>query len=142
MEVMANGDILVSSDYSLARYTTNGALLATVPQRIADPSGPTASFNDSSDVLLTNVRGIECDAATDTTFVRMLGYLGGMNYKMLALVGFTPVLKGIQTFTYGTDMHVTDDGRLLVGSWTQPPGIFATFDLPFIGSGFLWEMRR
>ncbi len=127
ISVLANGDILVASEYSLSRYDRSGRLLATVPETINDPLGLTVGIS-AFGVDLTDVRGIEYDANTDTTFVTMLGYSGyqtDMNFKILALQGFSNTLKGIGDYWYGSEMASTGSGHLIVGSWAQAPGIFS-----------------
>lgn len=130
LAVMPNGDLLVVSDYDLKRLSSSGALLSSLGRDVADPQGLTQNFNDSPEVSLTDVRGVAYDAATDTTFVSMLGYSGGaktsMDFKVMALDGVTPTLKGINTYWYAADLFVTDQHQLLVGSWTQAPSVFST----------------
>lgn len=123
LEALPNGDLLVGSAYALSRYDGTGQLLGSI-STLADPNGLTG---DSSPYLV-DVRGVEYDAATDTTFVTMLGYSGvvNMSFKVLALAGNSNVITGIEDYWYGDDMVVTDDGRLLVGSRTQAPGLFST----------------
>ncbi len=133
--VLPNGDLLASRNYEISRYTSAGVKLGSLGGTIQDPQKLTAGFNDRSDVSLTDVRGIAYDERTNTTFVSMLGYSGGaktdLRFKLLALDGFTPVLKDITSYWYGSQMHLTEEGQLLVGSWTQAPGVFST-DLDFI----------
>lgn len=116
--VMPNGDLLVVEDYAFAHYTAEGTLRRTF-DRIKDPlhlAPPNASLSD--------VRGVAYDAATDTTFVTMLGYTD-FYFQLLAFEGTSNVLKGRTSFVYGAGLDVTPQGTLLVGSWTQNPGIFS-----------------
>jgi hypothetical protein len=120
LKVLANGDLLVSHGYDLTRYSSTGDLLGAV-YNLSDPN----NLANGTTQILSSVRGVEYDPATDTTFVTMLGYTNNF-YKVLALEGNSNVLKGIETYNYGTDLFVTDDGRLLVTSTTQAPGVFTT----------------
>ena len=119
--VMPNGDLLVAAEYSVSHYTSDGQLLGTVTD-IADPLGL-----GPGDARLANVRGVAYDRATRTTFVMMLGY-SDFRDKLLALKGTTNELKGLTTYWYGSIVSVTGDGHLLLGSWTQAPGVFAFSD--------------
>jgi hypothetical protein len=127
VEALSNGDLLVASSYSLNRFDSTGQSLGGV-SILSDPKGIT---NDSFPWLV-DVRGVEYDPGTDTTFVTMLGYSGAVNmsFKVLALAGHSNVVTGMENYWYGDDMFVTNDGRLLVGSRTQAPGIFS------VGLGF------
>lgn len=127
LAVMPNGDLILGQEYSIARYTTGGTLVSSFGN-LQDPQHLTASFNDSTDISLTNVRGIAYDASTDTTYVSMLGYSGGsrtqMSFKIMALDGFSDTLKGITTYTYAEDLYAPGNGQLMAGSWAMPPGVF------------------
>jgi len=137
LAMMPNGDLLVASGYSLSRYSSSGSLLSTVPQFLNDPHGLTKDINEFGQPTLVDVRGIAFDEASNRTYVTMLGYSGGlhtqMNFKILALDGFSPNLEGIQDYWYGADMAVTADHKLLVGSSSQSPGIFGTDTLAPVG---------
>ena len=117
---LANGQMLVATNYDVRRYSSSGQLLGTV-STLADPNG----VSGTSFPWLVDVRGLEYDPTTNTTFVSMLGY-SDFFFKIIALSGFSNVITGVASYTYGADMTVTPDGRLLVGSWTQAPGLFTT----------------
>jgi hypothetical protein len=119
--VKPNGNLLVADDYSITQYTPDGVKLNTITT-IADPHGL-----GPGDAWLVDVRGVAYDPRTDTTFVTMLGYTGFYD-QLLALKGTTNELKGLTSYWYGNEMDVTADGHLLVGSWTQAPGIFTVSD--------------
>lgn len=129
LKALPSGDLIVASGYSVNRYDSTGTQIGSVSM-LADPNGLTG---DSSPFLV-DVRGVEYDSATNTTFVSMLGYSGviNMNFKILALAGATNSITGIENYWYGDDLLVTDDGRLLVGSRTQAPGLFST-SLAYLG---------
>lgn len=129
--VMPNGDLIVASENSLSRYTGSGALVSTVSPFIQDPQGLTSAYNEDYLVVLTNARGIAYDQASNTTYVSMLGYTG-MNFKILALDGFSNQLKGITTYTYAADLFMAGQ-NLLVGSWTQSPTSFTSGLAPLTG---------
>lgn len=126
VEVLPSGELLVASSYALNRYSADGKLIGGFGT-INDPDGITGD----SYPWLVDARGVEYDPASDTTFVTMLGY-SGMFDKVLAFEGLSNKLVGIETYWYGDDMFVTETGKLLIGSRTQPPGLFDT-QLGFVG---------
>lgn len=130
IKVLTNGDLLVGRSNAVDRYSSTGQLLSSVGT-LADPLGLSGDNNP----FLSDVRGVEYDAASQTTFVTMLGYWGTVNmgFKVLALSGHTNNLVGLENYWYGDDMFVTAEGKLLVGSRTLPPGMF-TSSLEFQGS--------
>lgn len=134
--VLPDGNLIAASDYSLSKYTADGALLSTVDWTIKDPKGLTKDYNDLPFVMLTDARGIAYDVTSNTTYVSMLGYSGGqdtsMNFKILALDGFSNQLKGITSYTYASDLFMTDEG-LLVGSRSLAPTIFTSTLTPLTG---------
>ena len=122
IEVLSNGDILLAGGYELKRYNSSGVLIGTVDSYIDDPLGLSVGMSPVG-VWLTGVNGIEFDPATNTTFVTMSGFSDFHN-KILALEGFSNTLKGIAAYEDGAEMALTPDGRLLVASRAQTPGIF------------------
>lgn len=116
--VMPNGELLVAEGHSISRYSADGKRLSSIttlsdPHRLAPPG---ASLSD--------IRGVTYDARSGTTFVTMLGY-SYFSFQLIALEGTSNVIKGRTEFWYGNTMDMTPDGKLLVGSWTQSPGIFS-----------------
>ncbi|WP_396270068.1 hypothetical protein [Ideonella sp.] len=116
--VMPNGELLVAENYSISRYSADGKPLSSVttlsdPHRLAPPGA-----------WLVNVRGVTYDPRSDTTFVTMLGY-SDFYFQLIALEGTSNVIKGRTQFGYANTMNLTPDGKLLVGSWTQSPGMFS-----------------
>ncbi len=127
--VMPNGDILATHGYSISRYDSEGRELGTIGNILQDPKGLTKAFNDQSFVQLVDATGIAYDQRTDTVYVSMLGYSGGiktdMTFKVLALDGFSPTIKDITSYWYGSQMFVNDNGNLVIGSRTLPPSLFS-----------------
>lgn len=119
--VMPNGDLLVADDYSITHYTAEGEKLSRFGN-IVDPYGLGVGR-----YRISNVRGVTYDPRTDTTFVNMLGDTA-FGLKLLALEGTSNVMKGVASCSYCSEMHVTSDERLLVGSSSGSPGIFTFTD--------------
>lgn len=116
--VMPNGELLVAEGYSISRYSADGKRISSI-----------LDLSDPHDLVppgarLVDVRGVTYDPRSDTTFVTMLGYTGFYD-QLIALEGTSNVVKGQTQFWYGNTMNLTPDGKLLVGSWTQSPGIFS-----------------
>jgi hypothetical protein len=116
---LPNGDFLVASDYAITRYDSNGSLIGQI-----QPTDPNHLTNDNF-FFFVNIRGLEYDAASNSIYVTMLGY-SDMFFKLLRLDATSGAVTGIQNYWYGDDLLVVGDGRLVVGSRTQAPGIFNT----------------
>lgn len=118
VETLPSGNLLVLSAYALEEITPDG-------KRVRDirPPGALSRF--------TNARGVEYDPLNNDIFVTMLGSSADV-YRLLRLDGTTGVVEAGASYWYGDDMVLTNDGRLIVGSRTQAPGIFDT-DLNLIG---------
>lgn len=114
VKALPSGNLLVADGYSINEITRTGKLVRKIP---------------SPDISLSNIRGIEYNPATNTIFVTMLDN----GFLLMGLNGATGKLLGYTSFNYGDDMFLADDGRLIVGSRTQHPGIF-TQNLQQIGS--------
>jgi hypothetical protein len=123
LKVLPSGDLMVASGYAVSRYDSTGVLTSSI-STLSDPNGLTGASNP----FLVDVRGLEYDFVTNTTYVSMLGYSGAVNmsFKIIALAGSSNAITGIENYWYGDDLLVTDGGKLLVGSRTQAPGVFST----------------
>jgi hypothetical protein len=123
VEVLPNGEILALGGYELRRYSDTGTLLNTVTT-LLDPLGITGGAGP----WLVDARGVEFDAATNRTFVSMLGYSSvvPLQFKVLALDGNSNRIADMADYWYADDLFVGQGQQLLVGSWTQSPGIFST----------------
>jgi hypothetical protein len=117
MDVMPNGELLVGEGNAVVRYSATGQVLGRVDS-LADPYDLAPE-----DPRLLDVRGVAYDPRTNTTFVTMLGY-DGLHDALLALDGTSNVLKGKSSYWYGSEIHVVNGGKLLVGSSGQAAGIF------------------
>lgn len=133
MTIMPNGDLLVAGNDQLKRYTSSGVLVATIagPEQaqISDPLKLTSAYNQIPDneISLVSTTGVAYDQATNTIFVSMLGYHSGprpkvdMRDKVLAIDGDTWALKAINTYTGVSNLILTTQGQLLMGSRFQSP---------------------
>lgn len=99
------GNLFVASAYQIQEITPAGSVLATVPGYFVD------------------LRGIAYDAALNSLFVTELGYTGN-EFQLLRLDATTGAVEASTSFWYGANVSLTQTGDLLVGSWTQPAGIF------------------
>lgn len=116
VEVLPSGNLLVLSAYTLREITPSGSIVRNI----------------SSDIRLGDARGVEYDPATDSIYVTMLGYTN-QNFRLMKLNGQTGVVEENVSYIYGDDLFLTTEGKLLVGSRTQVPGIFDT-DLNLLNS--------
>lgn len=117
VEVLPSGNVLIVTSYDLHELTASGSHVREI-----NPVG----------TYFTDNRGVEYDSATDTIYVTMLGHTGEF-FQIMKLEGSSGQLLDQATFNYADDMILTDDGRLVVGSRTQSPGIFDT-DTNYLGS--------
>jgi hypothetical protein len=106
---LPSGNLLVLSAYKLEEITTSGA-----PVRSINPNIP-----------IGDGRGVEFNPATNDIYVTMLGYTG-QQFQLMKLDGTTGLVENQVTYTYGNDLVLTSDSRLIVGSSTLAPGIFDT----------------
>jgi hypothetical protein len=120
---LPDGNLLVLSNYELDELTTGGELVRTITP---------------SPVLLVDARGVEYDPASKTIYVSMLGY-SGEEFQILRMRSSGQIIESTY-FVYAVDLLLTPDPhfaagrsrpgpgspapRLVVGSWTQAPGIF------------------
>ena len=61
---------------------------------------------------------------TNKIYVTVLGNSGTGFFRILKVDGSTGTIDTSVNFTYADDMIRTTDGRIIVGSATQTPGIF------------------
>jgi hypothetical protein len=115
VKVLPNGNLMVLSAYALDEITTSGTLVRHV-----------------STPWLVDARGLEFDAANNDIYISMLGYSGNF-FQLMRLDGSSGALEASTSFWYGSDMVLTTQNQLLVGSRTLAPGFFNT-DLQAIGS--------
>lgn len=118
VEVLPSGNLLALSAYSLNELTPNGALVRSIV-----PVG---------DISLVDARGVEFNPVTNDIFVTMLGYSDQL-FRLMRLDAATGQLERNESFWYGDDLFLLTDGRLLVGSRTQAPGLFNQ-DLTLLGA--------
>lgn len=118
VEVLPSGNLLALSAYGLTELTPTGALVRSIV-----PVGG---------ISLVDARGVEFNPVTNDIFVTMLGY-SNQFFSLMRLDAATGQLERNESFWYGDDLFLLDDGRLLVGSRTQAPGLFSQ-DLTLLGA--------
>lgn len=113
VKALPNGDLFVAWAYGVDEITNVGTIVRSIPLIGADWS---------------NVQGIEYDPITDKLFATQIGDL-----LLMRINASTGVLEQFVTLSYGNDLFLTQANTLLVGSYTQAPGIFDE-NLTSIGS--------
>lgn len=114
---LPNGDLLTLTETGLYEMTSNGGLVK--------------QYGGAANTML-DPRGMTYDSVSNTIFLTMLGPSNLPN-QLMKLDGTTGDLITSTVFVNGTDMLIDMDGRLIVGSRTDAPGIF-TQDLSNTGS--------
>jgi hypothetical protein len=99
------GNLFVTSAYQIQEITPTGAVLETVPGNFVD------------------LRGIAYDPTANSLFVTELGETGSY-FQLLRLNATTGAVQASTSFTYGQEVSLAPNDRLLVGSWTQPAEVF------------------
>ena len=117
VRALPSGNLLIASAYNISEITNTGSFVRSI---------------QSTGIFFVDLRGLEYDASSDTIFATMLGYTGN-EFQLMRLDGTTGELEAQASFWYGDDICLASDGRLIVGSRTQSPGIF-TEDLDQLGS--------
>lgn len=108
LEPLPDGNLLIVSEYDLSQISSAGALVRSYPS------------------------GVEYNPATNTIFTTELGQTGAFDQLRKRDAATGNLINSI-SFWYGDDMFLANDGRLIVGSRTQAPGIFNQ-DLTQLGS--------
>jgi hypothetical protein len=117
VKTLPNGHVFVAWAYGVDEITNTGTIVRSIPLIGAG---------------WANVQGIEYDAAIDKLFACELGY-SGFESQLMRINAATGVLENSVYFNYGNDLFLTQSNTLLVGSYTQAPGIFDE-NLTSIGS--------
>jgi hypothetical protein len=99
------GNLFVASAYQIQEITPSGAVVETVPGNFVD------------------LRGIAYDPTSNSVFVTELGETGSY-FLLLRLNATTGAVQASTSFAYGQEVSLAPNGRLLVGSWTQPAKVF------------------
>lgn len=113
LEPLPGGNLLIVGEYNLSEISPSGAIVRDLPGG-------------------TNYRGVEYNPVTNTIFTTELGHTGAF-FQLRKRDGATGSLLDSEYFWYGDDMFLASDGRLIVGSRTQAPGIFSQ-DLSPLGA--------
>lgn len=120
VSVLPNDDLFVVTSYERRRYSSAGVLQNSV----GSLSNPLNLENAGPTISLTDIRGVEYDPRGDRTFLTMLGH-SGMFFRVFELIGDSNVVSHLQTYHYADDVFATDTRRVLIGSRTLAPGVFA-----------------
>jgi hypothetical protein len=123
VKILPTGNLFVAWDYGVDEITSTGTFVRSIPLIGAD---------------WVNVAGMEYDPAIDKLFATELGYTG-FDFQLMRINASTGVLENSVYFHYGSDLFLTQSNTLLVGSYTQPPGIF---DENLISIGSLGTEQR
>jgi hypothetical protein len=113
VKTVPNGHLFVAWAYGVDEITTVGIIVRSIPLIGANWS---------------NVQGIEYDPITDKLFATQLD-----ERSLMRINASTGVLEQFVTLSYANDLFLTLANTLLVGSYTQAPGIFDE-NLTSIGS--------
>lgn len=123
VEVLPSGNLLALSAYGLNELSPTGAFVRSI----------------STSITLGDARGVEFNPATGKIFITMIGY-SDQFFRLMRFDALTGQAEENEYFWYGDDMALLADGRLLVGSRTEAPGLFDQ-DLQSLGSlGSLQQM--
>ncbi|MEX2142135.1 MAG: hypothetical protein WD894_22905 [Pirellulales bacterium] len=121
VEILPNGNLLLADDYGLYEVTPSGTTVRTIS------SFGTDGFANIGTGGFAHIRGVEYDQERNHIYVTMLGYYSAnwdFTHRILKLDGTTGALLNNTRYPYPVDLFLTDDRRLLVGSWEGPAAIF------------------
>nr|WP_315210453.1 PEP-CTERM sorting domain-containing protein [uncultured Albidiferax sp.] len=107
VDVLPSGNLLSLSAYGLNELSPTGDLVRNI----------------NTSIMLGDARGVEFNPATGKVFITMLGYTGQYD-RLMRFDLQTGQIEKNESFWYSDDMALLADGRLLVGSRTQAPGLF------------------
>jgi hypothetical protein len=105
--LLPNGNLLVVGAYDLREITPNGSVVRTI-----------------NGTVLTDARGVAYDPINNDIFLTMHGNSSSGYDRLMRLDGATGEIEVNQTFNGVNDLYLGTDGRLIVGSSSQGPGIF------------------
>lgn len=117
VDVLPSGNLLLASAYQIDELNTAGQLVRQVP---------------ISTSILTDVRGVQYNTATNKIYATMLGHTNFF-FRLMRFDATSGALEQNITFNYADDITYLANGNLLVGSRTQSPTIF-TPDLTFVST--------
>ena len=104
--VLSTGNILVATAYSIVEILSEeGTVVRDLP------------------VSLTDARGIAVRESSRDLFITMLGSSSAF-FQLMRVDLDTGAVEDQTTFVYGDDIAFLSDTQLVVGSRTQPPGVF------------------
>jgi len=105
LAILPSGNLLVADRYHLREVQADGS--------------PVRPFAD-----LTDLRGVAYDRGTNQVFALEWGNTGTGYFRLLRYDFATGKILSTTNFTYGNTLVLAGDGRLVVGSFQKPPGIF------------------
>ena len=113
VKALPNGHLFVAWAYGVDEITNTGTIVRSIPLIGANWS---------------NIQGIEYDPIIDKLFATQIG-----DFLLMRINASTGALEKFVNLSYGNDLFLTQSNTLLVGSYTQPPGMFDE-NLTSIGS--------
>lgn len=122
--LLESGNIVVADSYDIFEYTQEGVLVSQYTE------------NDDNSVMpnpfsgYTDVRGIAFDESKGVYYVSMLGNSSN-SFQLLKMNLSTHSIMDNVYVWYGDDMHLLENGNVLIGSRTQLPEIY-TSDLSLL----------
>ena len=121
VKVLSSGNILIATSYDIYEIDTQGNIIRTI--QASDPDN-IASATPQIPFRFIEIRGIEYNERTDDLYVTMLGS-SASTVTLMRLKGSSGVLQSAESFRYGDDIALLDNGTIIVGSRTQVPGFFS-----------------
>jgi len=104
VKVLPQGHLFVAWAYGVDEIMNNGTVVRSIPLIGADWS---------------NVQGIEYDPQIDKLFATQIG-----DFLFMRINASTGELESSVQLSYGNDLFLTRSNTLLVGGYTDPPGIY------------------
>jgi len=120
VKTLSNGNLFAATSYQIYEMDRNGAIIRTIQE-----SDPDNILGDGVNLNFVDIRGIEYDESLDALFVSMLGSTGNQ-FALMQLDAASGALINAESYWYGDDMVLLDNGDLVVGSRTQAPGLFSS----------------
>lgn len=123
---------VTSGVFDIKTSPNNNMLIITAYDLLELDSSGNQVREISPSVMLADNRGLEYDPQTNVIYLSMLGYSNFYD-RILKLDGVSGQMLDNEYFLYADDLALTNDGRLIVASRAQSPGIFNT-NLNYLGS--------
>ena len=104
VKALPDGHLFVAWAYGVDEIMNTGTIVRSIPLIGAEWS---------------NVQGIEYDPRINRLFATQIG-----DFLLMRINASTGVLENFVNLSYGNDLFLTQSNTLLVGGYTEPPGIF------------------